>query len=95
VIIQNKGKAMKNIDNTPLWVSLAYASVPSRKVALWLIAISVLFTLYCVPWVKFSSNPMIEKVFLLHDWWWFVSMIPLIIWYWLSLKWVDKNNGWE
>jgi hypothetical protein len=86
---------MKQLDNTPLWVSLAWASVPSRKMAIWLIISCVAFAVYCVPWVKFSSNSLVAKLFLLQDWWWFASMIPLIIWYWLSLKWVDQHQGWE
>ena len=86
---------MKQIDNTPLWVQLAYASVPSRKIALWQIASCILFAFYCVPWVKWSSNPLVAKLFLLNDWWWFASMIPLTIWYWLSLQWVDKHDAWE
>jgi hypothetical protein len=86
---------MKQIDNTPLWVQLAYASVPSRKMALWLIASCVLFAVYCVPWVHFSGNAWVKKLFLLDDWWWFASMIPLTIWYWLALKWVDNHAAWE
>lgn len=86
---------MRQIDNTPLWVSLAYASVPNRKTALYLIAACVLFTLYCVPWGNFTQNIWVKKLFLLDDWSWFYSTIPLTIWYWLALKWVDKNNAWE
>lgn len=86
---------MKQIDNTPLWVSLAYASVPSRKAALYLIASCVLFTLYCVPWGSFSDNVIVKKLFLLDDWSWFYSTIPLTIWYVVALKWVDKHNAWD
>ena len=86
---------MKQIENTTLWVSLAMASVPTRKIAIWLIISCVVFAIYCVPWVNFSANPLIKKLFLLDDWWWFASMIPLTLWYWVSMKWVDKNNGWE
>ena len=86
---------MKQLDHTPLWVSLAWASVPSRKMAMWIIASCGLFAIYCVPWVMYSPNPLVAKVFLLNDWWWFTSMIPLTIWYWLSLKWVDKHDAWD
>jgi hypothetical protein len=86
---------MKQIDNTPLWVSLAWDSVPTRKIAMWIITSCVVFALYCVPWVKFSAHPTVEKLFLIDDWWWSAPMIPLIIWYWISLKWVDKHNAWE
>ena len=86
---------MKQIDNTPVWVQLAWASVPTRKMAMYIIISCIVFALYCVPWVKFSANPLVEKLFLLTDWWWFASMIPLTIWYWFSLKWVDQHSGWE
>jgi hypothetical protein len=86
---------MKQLDNTPLWVQLAWANVPTRKVAIWLIISCVLFALYCVPWAIFTANALVAKLFLLHDWWWFASMIPLTIWYWLALKWVDNHAAWE
>ena len=86
---------MKQMDNTPLWVNLAWASVSTRKMAIWLIISCVVFAIYCVPWALFSSNHLVGKLFLLRDWWWFASMIPLTFWYWLSLKWVDKHDGWE
>ena len=85
---------MKQLDHTPLWVSLAWASVPTRKMAIWLIISCVVFAIYCVPWTQYSSKPLAVKLFLLRDWW-FASMVSLTIWYWLSLKWVDKHDGWD
>ena len=86
---------MKKIDKTPLWVSLVYANVHTRKMALIMVIFCVVFTFYCVPWVQFSKNSVVTKLFLIQDWSWFVMMIPMTIWYWISLKWVDKNAGWE
>ena len=37
----------------------------------------------------------VSKLFLIKDWSWVAMMIPMTIWFWLSLKWVDKNAGWE
>ena len=85
---------MKRIEKTPIWVSLAYANIHTRKVALWLIISCVVFTLYCVPWVQFSKNQWVAKLFLIDDWSWLVMMVPMTIWYWVSFKWVDKNKGW-
>ena len=85
---------MKTIEKTPIWVSLAYANIHTRKVALWLIISCVVFTLYCVPWVQFSKNQWVAKLFLIDDWSWLVMMVPMTIWYWVSFKWVDKNKGW-
>jgi hypothetical protein len=80
---------------TPLWVFLAFSSIKTRKSALLLIWSSVIFSLYCIPWVKyFSDIAWLEKLFLIDDWSWFACMLPMVLWYWLSLKWVDKNMAW-
>ena len=86
---------MKEIKNTPLWVTLVYASVHTRRMALMLVLSCVLLTVYCIPWVQFSKNTWVAKLFLLGDWSWFSMMIPMVIWYWVALKWVDKHAGWE
>ena len=86
---------MKNIEKTPIWVTLAYANIHTRKMALWLIVSCVVFTLYCVPWVQYFKNDWVAKLFLIDDWSWLAMMIPMTLWYWISLKWVDKNQGWE
>jgi hypothetical protein len=80
---------------TPLWVFLAFSNIQTRKTALLMIWSSLLFSLYCIPWMKlFISVPWIPKVFLIDDWTWFAFMIPMVVWYWLCLRWVDKNTGW-
>lgn len=86
---------MKKIDKTPIWVELAYANVHTRKVALIIVISSAIFGLYCVPWVQFSNNAILAKLFMINDWSWAVIMVLMTIWYWVSLKWVDKNAGWE
>lgn len=81
--------------NMPIWVYLAFSSVHTRKGAWWLIASSVIFTFYCVPWNRLFASPVwLEKIFLIHDWSWFAMMIPITIWYWISLRWIDNNSGW-
>jgi len=85
---------MKKTDSTPLWVFLALSSIESRKGALILIWSSLIFSIYCIPWVNyFQGNIWIEKLFLIDDWEWFAMTIPMTVWYWYSLKWVDKNGG--
>ena len=86
---------MKELDSTPRWVSLAYSSVHTRKMALILVVSCAIFTLYCIPWVHFSKNVILAKFFLVDDWSWFIVMVPMTIWYWLSLRWVDGHDGWE
>jgi len=34
------------------------------------------------------------KIFLIKDWAWFAMMVPMTLWYWISLRWVDNNAGW-
>jgi len=81
--------------NTPMWVFLAFSSIETRKGALILIWSSLVFSLYCVPWVKyFYGDGWVAKLFLIDDWEWFAMMIPMVLWYWLALRWVDKNTGW-
>jgi hypothetical protein len=88
-----KSKALKE---KPLWVSLTLSSVHSRTGALTLVFGNVLFTIYCIPWCIFiGPEYWIKKLFLLEDWNWFAMMIPITLWYWLSLKWIDNNIGWS
>ena len=86
---------MKKTDTTPLWVFLAFSSIETRKGALILIWSSILFSLYCIPWVSyFNDNDWVVKLLLIDDWEWFAMMMPMVAWYWVSLRWVDKNSGW-
>ena len=86
---------MKKTDTTPLWVFLAFSSIETRKGALILIWSSILFSLYCIPWVSyFSDNDWVVKLLLIDNWEWFAMMMPMVAWYWVSLRWVDKNSGW-
>ena len=86
---------MKKNDTTPIWVFLAFSSIETRKGALILLRSSLVFSLYCIPWVfYFNGNEWVAKLFLIDDWTWFAMMLPMTAWYWLSLKWIDKNGGW-
>jgi hypothetical protein len=86
---------MKKKDTTPLWVFLAFSSIETRKGALILIRSCLVFSFYCIPWSNyFNGNEWTSKLFLIKDWEWFTMMLPMTAWYWLSLKWVDRNCGW-
>jgi hypothetical protein len=79
----------------PLWVYLAFSSIATRKGALLLIGASVVFTIYCVPWTRITTNNhAVMKIFLIEDWSWFVMMVPVTFWYWMSLRWIDNNSKW-
>jgi len=86
---------MEKTENMPLWVYLAFSSIRTRTGALLLLASSALFTAYCVPWsLLFTQQHWIGKIFLLDDWIWFAMMIPITLWYWLGIRWIDRNAAW-
>lgn len=82
-------------NDIPMWVFLAFSSIKTRKGALILSWCSVIFSLYCIPWPLFSNAEIIKTIFLIDDWSWIAMMIPIVIWYWMSLRWVDRQDAWE
>lgn len=87
---------MEKTKKTPLWVFLAFSSISTRKGALILIWSCIIFSIYCIPWsLLFQNQGWIETLFVIDDWSWIAMMAPICLWYWLSLKWVDNNTGWE
>ena len=87
---QNKSSPAK----LPIWVLLAFSSIQKRKHAILLIWACIIFTLYCLPWASFIGNEIITRLFVIDDWSWVAMMIPISLWYILSLRWMDKNNAW-
>jgi len=86
---------MERTENMPIWVWLAFSSIATRKAALFLIWACGIFALYCIPWLQFfSSSEWLGSIFLIEDWSWFAMMAPMTVWYWMSLRWVDRNLGW-
>jgi hypothetical protein len=86
---------MEKTDDMPLWVYLAFSSIATRTGALWLIWICVLFTLYCVPWPRyFPDQTWVATLCLIKGWSWFAMMLPMTLWYGISLRWMDKNAKW-
>lgn len=87
---------MEKKDDMPLWVFLAFSSINTRKGALILIWCSVIFSLYCVPWSLFTpEQEWVKQIFLIDDWSWLTMMVPMLLWYYLSLRWIDKNKAWQ
>jgi hypothetical protein len=87
---------MQKTENTPMWVYLALSSIETRKGALLLILSNVIFSAYCIPWgTLYSEYEWVGQFFLIEDWEWFGWTSPMTIWYWLSMKWIDKHRGWE
>jgi len=83
-----------NSKKMPLLVLLAFSSIQKRKHAIMLIWASLIFTFYCLPWVNFINHEVVSTLFLIDDWSWIAMMIPICIWYILSLRWMDQNNAW-
>lgn len=87
---------MEKTDDMPMWVFLAFSNISTRKGAMILILVCLIFSIYCIPWPLFFKDvSWISKIFLIDDWSWIAMMLPMTLWYWLSLKWVDKNAEWE
>ena len=87
---------MEKTDNTPLWVFLAFSSSHTRVGAVRLIWASVIFTVYCFPWPLFiSTQDLFFNKILIEDWSWLGMMVPIVVWYWLSLRWADTHSGWD
>lgn len=87
---------MEQTKKMPIWVLLAFSNIEKRKSALMLIAACAVFTLYCIPFpLFFENNEMIKTLFLIDDWSWIAMMAPMTLWYFLSLKWMDKNAKWK
>lgn len=86
---------MERTQNMPLWVYLAFSSITTRKGALLLIIVCALFTVYCIPWtLLLPEREWVAQLFLIDDWSWFAMMVPIMLWYWLSLRWLDNHSGW-
>lgn len=79
----------------PLWVTLALSNIKTRKGALILIWSSLIFTAYCIPWTQYFKQAWVVELFLIDDWEWFAMMLPMTLWYWLSLRWMDRNATWQ
>lgn len=86
---------MSEAKKEPLWVQLAFSSIPSRKMAIVLIWSCILFSLYCLPWTTFTDSETVASLFLIDDWSWAAMMLPICAWYILSLRWMDTNNAWD
>ena len=81
---------MDRKDNMPLWVFLGLLNLETRKAALFLVSCTLVFGLAFLP-----------LPYLLDDWnWmdvfnWSGMMFAITLWYWLSIRWVDKHSSWN
>jgi hypothetical protein len=75
---------MEKRDNMPIWVFLGLLNIESKKGALILVWACFLIAVACIP-----------ISYYLDDWSWAGMMFAITPWYWLSMRWVDKNSSWE
>lgn len=86
---------MEKKENMPIWVFLVFSSISTRKGASLLILASFLFSIYCIPWsILFPNTSWLFDIFLIDDWSWLAMMVPITVWYLVSLRWMDKNSAW-
>lgn len=74
---------MQRTPDMPLWVFLGLANINTRKGALILVWTCFAFSLLCIP-----------LSYYMHDWSWAGIMFLCSLWYWLSLRWVDRHAHW-
>jgi len=78
---------MTKSNNMPMWVFLALMSIESKKGAKILVWSSFSFGLLCIPLAIYQPFDTV-------DWTWVAMMVPVTLWYWLSMRWVDKQSAW-
>ena len=75
---------MIKMENMPLRVFPGLMNIETRKGTLILFWCSFALMLCCILLSYF-----------LDDWWWLGMMVPITLWYWLSLQWVDRHPAWS
>lgn len=74
---------MEQKENMPYWVYLGLWGIKTRKVAMGYFIVALLLSAIIVP-ASIYYNDLFYSIFV---------VVP--VWYWLSIKWVDKNSTWE
>lgn len=99
---------MERRDNMPHWVFFGLSSINTRKGALILFWSCFMFGLACIPfspalsWLP-ATGPgcfacgvvAIPASYHLDDWSWVGLTFIVALWYWLCIRWIDKNSTWE
>ena len=45
--------------------------------------------------MNFTDNDIVLTLFLIGDWSWLAMMVPMVLWYFFAMRWVDKHDEWE
>ncbi|MCW9012163.1 MAG: hypothetical protein OQL06_00150 [Gammaproteobacteria bacterium] len=78
---------MTKKDNMPIWVFLALMSIETRKGASILVWSCIVFGLICIPLSYYQP-------FATVDWTWVAMMAGMSLWYWASMRWIDRHSSW-
>ncbi len=81
---------MDKKEGMPMWVFLGLVNIETKKGATILVLAAVLCGLVFVPLPLILDNWSWIDV---RDW--SGMMFIVALWYWLSMRWVDKNTGWN
>ena len=81
---------MERKDNMPMWVFLGVSNFETRKGPIILAVCCLLFGLGFLPLPLLLDNWTWMEVLE-----WSGMMFPMAWWYWLCVRWVDKNSSWE
>lgn len=81
---------MDRKDNMPMWVFLALASIDTRKIGMMLVWACLIFALGFLPLPLLLDNWTWLEVLE-----WSGVLYPMTLWYWLSIRWVDKHSSWD
>ena len=74
---------MKKKENMPSWAYWGLWGINSRMMALGFVLVTALISLILIP-VGIMVNDYLLLAFI---------FVP--VWYWVSLKWADKNSVWS
>jgi uncharacterized membrane protein AbrB (regulator of aidB expression) len=74
---------MKKKENMPSWAYWGLWGIKSRKAALAFFVVSVILSLLIIP-IAIMIGDYISAIIVLAP-----------IWYWLSIRWADKNSAWN
>ena len=75
---------MTRTSNMPIWVFLGLMNVETRKGALILVYLMIVCSVASIPLSWY-----------LAEWSWAAMMLPMGLWYWLCLRWADRNALWQ
>lgn len=86
---------MDRKDNMPMWVFFGLSSINTRKGGMMLFWSCMIFAVACIPWaILVPGADFIPEAIRLDDWSYAGLTLLCAVYYWLCIRWVDKNASW-